>query len=479
MIDALVMPAFAPVLTPAPGAVVPGLPAGLVAPAAAPPEGFAALFAAALPMPPAVAAEATPVPPETLAVPVPSETPAAPLRIETAPSAPEDRPAIAALPLPAQADPPATVRKAVARTNPQRLPADEQPTAVAAVAVPMPALVLVSGAASAVPVADSPAIAGAATPKLPALALQPAVSPSPAEAPVPSDAAVAAEKPPAGAAEIPNALAPTPQLVVLPAPRPRKVAEAAMPPIPIPAATAPSAAAPASPPPALALPVTPDSTAVAARPAARPVPLVADNALADPEAAPPHLATPTALAPLPLPVVAAPMPVAAPISVAATAPTPRLRGRPSGEPADAALPALPALPPLPAPVAVRHGDSAPTMAATAPAEAPRPSEPALTVTSQALGDVRIGLEGGAQDLRVSLALAPGGAALVAADAARLAGDLAAGGIRLQSLDVGSSGGGDGSRGGEPRQRFLPPAQTAARAFAGTTPDHSPTADRYA
>lgn len=115
-------------------------------------------------------------------------------------------------------------------------------------------------------------------------------------------------------------------------------------------------------------------------------------------------------------------------------------------------------------------------AATAtPADTARARDAAaLTVTTPALGDVRIALDGGPQDLRVALAMGAGGAALVSADVARLGSDLAAQGLRLQSLDVGGGGAdaGGGSH-GEPR-RPVP-----ARLFAAAAADRTATNDRYA
>lgn len=64
--------------------------------------------------------------------------------------------------------------------------------------------------------------------------------------------------------------------------------------------------------------------------------------------------------------------------------------------------------------------------------------PALT--SERFGDVRIAMEGGARDLRVTLALGSG-AGLVMADGPRLAADLAASGIRLESFEARDVGGG--------------------------------------
>ncbi|WP_426165109.1 hypothetical protein [Sandarakinorhabdus sp. DWP1-3-1] len=139
---------------------------------------------------------------------------------------------------------------------------------------------------------------------------------------------------------------------------------------------------------------------------------------------------------------------------------------------------LPGFVPPPAAAPPPPGNAAPP---GAPADAARAADAgALTVTTPALGDVRIALDGGPQDLRVSLALGAGGAMLVNADAARLGTDLAAQGLRLQSLDVGGGGGGGGaadsnpgSGGGETR-RPVPP-----RLFVAQPSDRFATPDRYA
>lgn len=114
---------------------------------------------------------------------------------------------------------------------------------------------------------------------------------------------------------------------------------------------------------------------------------------------------------------------------------------------------------------------APLAAFEAPVAAPERSvapEPRadIAVASDRLGAVRIGIEGTALDLKVSLGLAPGAAAIVAADVPRLVADLAASGVRLQSLDIaggGAFGGGQfgdaqpqGRQGGQPSPaRSLP------------------------
>ena len=112
--------------------------------------------------------------------------------------------------------------------------------------------------------------------------------------------------------------------------------------------------------------------------------------------------------------------------------------------------ASPAFPMTPLPVSGSPPDRAPVAD-------PRTE---VAVVSDRLGDVRIGIEGSAQDLKVSLGLAPLSAAILAADLPRLVADLAANGVRLQSLDISGSGhfGGQpsGGQSGAPRDGHAPP-----------------------
>lgn len=143
---------------------------------------------------------------------------------------------------------------------------------------------------------------------------------------------------------------------------------------------------------------------------------------------------------------------------------------------------------------------APALAATADARLPTPgAPPAATevgaepmpssgIASERLGAVRIGLEGGIQDLRVSLAVGAG-AGLVAAEAPRLVADLAALGVRVHSLDITGGGGAmgtsGGNPGGDPRPRGFPPAASlppAGNTYGGSPGSADPLttfADRYA
>jgi hypothetical protein len=115
----------------------------------------------------------------------------------------------------------------------------------------------------------------------------------------------------------------------------------------------------------------------------------------------------------------------------------------------------------PPPSVVIPGDSAPRLPMTrdiapvfaAPREDAAPVKTVVdpiaetAVVTERFGDVRIAVEGTASDVKVSLALTPT-AVLAPADAQRLASglaaDLAATGVRLQSLDI---SGGDTARGG--------------------------------
>jgi hypothetical protein len=64
-----------------------------------------------------------------------------------------------------------------------------------------------------------------------------------------------------------------------------------------------------------------------------------------------------------------------------------------------------------------------------------PPQP-LVISSDTLGAVTVGLDGGPQDLRLRLDAGPLAAGLLAADAPRLIADLAAQGVRLYALDIG-------------------------------------------
>jgi flagellar hook-length control protein FliK len=133
------------------------------------------------------------------------------------------------------------------------------------------------------------------------------------------------------------------------------------------------------------------------------------------------------------------------------------------------------------PVAMRAAlrteiSSAATAPVIADVEISTPAALDLAIASPRLGAVRIGIEGGAGDLKVSLGLSPAAAALVAADAPRLIADLAAGGVRLQSLDV--SGGG-GQQQSPSHQAPASPHTAAAPLAMNPIAARPSTADRYA
>jgi hypothetical protein len=157
---------------------------------------------------------------------------------------------------------------------------------------------------------------------------------------------------------------------------------------------------------------------------------------------------------------------------------------------DGALPALAAVTnATPRAVIATDASPAPVRAVPPVLEAARD----LAVTTDRLGDVRIAVEGSAHDLKVALGLAPS-TLLAAADVERLAqglaADLAAAGVRLQSLQVSGGGvaagggfgseslGGDAGGGSAPGQRDAPPGYRPPPA-AAPGPPRPPRSDRYA
>lgn len=134
---------------------------------------------------------------------------------------------------------------------------------------------------------------------------------------------------------------------------------------------------------------------------------------------------------------------------------------------------------------VRADSQAVAAPRSTPVTAPEPAATTdIVVSSDRLGLVRIGIEDAPGDLRVSLGLSPAAAVIVAADAPRLLADLAAGGVRLQSLDLSGNGfaGGHGPSQGAPQHQ----PQPASRPRPAITADINPlvpvrarTADRYA
>jgi hypothetical protein len=262
----------------------------------------------------------------------------------------------------------------------------------------------------------------------------------------------------------------------------------------VPAATLQVGALPALPPLVLpfaaapmneAIPVAPSVAIVrTAVPAVTPDTLLSQAALAAPSA---PAGPATALSPSVAP---------RPVEMAAALPGPAMATRPSGNPR---LPrALPdaddrAFALSIATTAEAQRSFAPVRAAPQAVEMPGATNvyaPELAtatdiaIRSEQLGAVRIGIEGTPGDLRVSLGLSPAAAALVAADAPRLLADLAAGGVRLQSLDVSGSGfaGGQGASQGAPQHQPQPgsaPRPAIAADPKPPTPVRVRTADRYA
>lgn len=180
---------------------------------------------------------------------------------------------------------------------------------------------------------------------------------------------------------------------------------------------------------------------------------------------------PDASAPKPAPIILTTF--AAPASDPPTMPRIRAeRARFDSEPAPASGAGirLPEPGPLAAVIAPNLNSSA--SVPLRPEAAPRPADAPVTMTvaSDRLGDVGIGLDGGAQDLRVQLSASSTATGVLAAEAPRLLADLAANGLRLQSLDIGGGQGGgqnlSQNPGQSPEGRPRPaPMPAAAMAFA--------------
>ena len=170
---------------------------------------------------------------------------------------------------------------------------------------------------------------------------------------------------------------------------------------------------------------------------------------------------PHKVAPVVTGVVAAPLPAAAPI------PEILRQGRDEWQDRWAQPLAVGEAAPLPPAVAeagLRMVAPAVTEAvALGRAATPQPRG-AIAVATDSLGAVRIGIEGSVQDLQVSLGLSPAAAAIVAADVPRLIADLAANGVRLQSLDVTGGGTFGGQAGGQSGGQPGQPGRAAAMAL---------------
>lgn len=101
--------------------------------------------------------------------------------------------------------------------------------------------------------------------------------------------------------------------------------------------------------------------------------------------------------------------------------------------------------------------AAPATAHASAAASPNPSlaaaetDPALTVSSDRLGDVAVRLSGGPDQLQVVMQAQPAAAVLIGADAPRLSQDLAAAGVALAGLSVNGQRA-DLGGGGRDRQR---------------------------
>jgi hypothetical protein len=152
---------------------------------------------------------------------------------------------------------------------------------------------------------------------------------------------------------------------------------------------------------------------------------------------------------------------------------PRARMRAPAEPlllpeSAAVLQTLPAAPPLPpAPgAAITAAPPAPTAEPNANPAVNAGAEPAIAIASDRLGAVSVRLNGGAQDLQVSVQVQPAAAALIGAEGGRLQQDLAAAGVALSGLSVNGQradlSGGGSRRGARPPRPAVDPIAGPAR-----------------
>lgn len=156
--------------------------------------------------------------------------------------------------------------------------------------------------------------------------------------------------------------------------------------------------------------------------------------------------------------------------------------------AERAQPALP-LPTftLAAPPSLAAPATAQASAAALPNPSPAAAEtnPALTVSSDRLGDVAVRLSGGPDQLQVVMQAQPAAAALIGADAPRLSQDLAAAGVALAGLSVNgqradlSGGQRDRQRQSARRDADAPIAATRRLAARASTNRPTLTTDRFA
>jgi hypothetical protein len=108
-------------------------------------------------------------------------------------------------------------------------------------------------------------------------------------------------------------------------------------------------------------------------------------------------------------------------------------------------------PSLAAPATAHASTAVPPNPSPAPPLASPETNPALTVSTDRLGDVAVRLSGGPDQLQVVMQAQPAAAALIGADAPRLSQDLAAAGVALAGLSVNGQRA-DLGGGGRDRQR---------------------------
>ncbi len=140
-----------------------------------------------------------------------------------------------------------------------------------------------------------------------------------------------------------------------------------------------------------------------------------------------------------------------------------------------------AAPPSPAAPATAHASAA---ASPNPSPAAAETNPALTVSSDRLGDVAVRLSGGPDQLQVVMQAQPAAAALIGADAPRLSQDLAAAGVALAGLSVNGQradlGGGQRDRQRQSNRREDGAPIAATRRLAARPALNRPaTIDRFA
>lgn len=137
------------------------------------------------------------------------------------------------------------------------------------------------------------------------------------------------------------------------------------------------------------------------------------------------------------------------------------------------------LPSLAAPATAHASAAVPPNPSPAAAE----TNPALTVSSDRLGDVAVRLSGGPDQLQVVMQAQPAAAVLIGADAPRLSQDLAAAGVALAGLSVNGQradlGGGGRDRQRQSSRRDDGSPIAATRRLASRAALNRPTIDRFA